>query len=110
MKAKLSDTALSNEERYEVMQQAIAAYKDAYNYDTHNETAILSLIELYANIHRVDSMLYYANQLVSVCPNENFLNVAANVYSNVYQATHDQNMLNQIFALHHIFHHQFPHR
>ena len=100
LKSKLSDTALTNEERYEVLQQAIAAYNDAYRYDMHNETAILSLIELYANMQRVDSMLYFTNQLVNVCPNENFLNVATNVYGNVYQSSRDQNMLNQIFALH----------
>ena len=45
-------------------------------------------------------MLYFTNQLVNVCPNENFLNVAINVYNSVYQSSHDQNMLNQIFALH----------
>ncbi len=100
LKEKLSDTTLSNEERFEILQQAIAAYNDAYQYDPHNETAILNLIELYANLHRVDSMLYFTNQLVNVCPNENFLNVAINVYNSVYQNSHDQNMLNQIFALH----------
>lgn len=99
-KTKLQDTSLSMEEQYTTLQQAIAAYRDAYNYDPHNETAIVSLIELYANIQRIDSMLYFTNKIVKVCPNENFLNTAINVYSNAYRATHDQNMLNQVFTLH----------
>lgn len=99
LKNQLQNTNLSTEERVDITMQAIAKYRSVLENDLNNESALLGLVELYSTTPRMDSLLYFVERLIAVCPNENYLGYAANIYSNLYQATRDQNMLTNIFAI-----------
>ena len=99
MKNQLQNTNLSTEERVDITMQAIAKYRSVLENDLNNESALLGLVELYSTTPRMDSLLYFVERLIAVCPNENYLGYAANIYSNLYQATRDQNMLTNMFAI-----------
>lgn len=96
---KLNDATVPNEEKVTAVQQAIAKYRTHLQTYPDNESAILGIMNMYQAIGRLDSALYFADRLVQVCPSENFLTTAANVYLDAMQRTNNQQYLNRVFDL-----------
>lgn len=99
LKSKLSDDSLPMEERINIVYAAIGKYREALAYDPNNEAALSSLVELYSGTTHIDSIVYYTDRLVEVCPNENFISYATNIYTHIYQATNNNVYLNKVFEL-----------
>ena len=96
---KLNDPNASNEEKIQCVMGGIAKYRMALAEEPDNESNIIGILNLYQSIGRMDSALYFADRLVQVCPSENFLSMAANVYLNAMQQTRNQEYMNRVFDL-----------
>ncbi len=96
---QLNSPDATGEERMSAVQQAIAKYRQYLQNDPNNESAIIGIMGLYQAVGKTDSALWFADRLVQVCPSENFLNSASNVYMNAMQQTRNQELLNRVFDL-----------
>jgi hypothetical protein len=90
LRAKVNESDLSMEEKYNYLQQSIDKYKEAIVYDPSNEVAISSLAELYLSINNLDSALFYINTLTDMYPIESYLSFASNIYKSAYERTKNQ--------------------
>lgn len=95
----LSDTALTNDEKYANIVLATRKYRDALNADPNNEAALTGIISAYSSLRRTDSVLYFTERLTEACPSENFLSFAANNYISAYQQTKDPKYLDKVIEL-----------
>lgn len=95
----VSDTSISNEEKFNNLQKSVTLYRKALSNDSANESALTGIISSYSNLGRLDSVLYYTDRLVEICPSENFLSYAANIYTSVYQQTRDQKYIEKVTDL-----------
>lgn len=95
----LSDTALSNEEKFSNLMLAIQKYRKALDVDPNNEAALTGIIGAYSNIQRMDSVMYFTDKLVEACPSENYLSYAANIYASAYQQTRNQAYIDKVIDL-----------
>lgn len=65
----------NNTTRDSLFRESIVSFKKAIKADSHNETALLSLTEIYMNAQNLDSAMYYVDLLLAVYPTyENGLN------------------------------------
>ena len=93
IKSQVNAPELDMSQKMTYIQEAISKYTQAINFDPNNEVALTSLMELYSSYGQLDSVIFYTNKLIEVCPSENYLGYAANIYLSAYESTKNQAFL-----------------
>ncbi len=81
-------------EKMAFIEQAIGHFTKAIEHDMNNETALLSLSEIYMNMQKLDTAMIYVDKLLSINPNyENGLNYKGWLSMQLYDVSQNAALL-----------------
>lgn len=93
-KMKADNIKENSPEKMEFIEEAIHHFEKSVEHDINNETALLSLSELYMNMQKLDTAMLYIDKLLTINPNyENGLNYKGWISLQLYDNSPNPAML-----------------